>query len=67
MGAITGARPAIRSNREKKIISARPEYRSRAMAREITMPAAPAKPWMSRSTASTVAEGARAQATEATR
>jgi hypothetical protein len=37
------------------------------MAREITSPAAPARPWMKRSSTRTAAEGARAHATEARR
>ncbi len=57
-GARIGARPDIRVIEARKRIIATPSKRSRATARPMTSPAAPAAPWTKRAAISTVRSGA---------
>ena len=59
-GAKTGAVPITSISSEKTFAASSPLYRSRTIARAITMPTAPAMPWKSRRTISVQIVGARA-------
>jgi hypothetical protein len=65
-GARIGASPPTSMSKAKKRAAATPVCRSRTTARAMTMPAAPAAPWMSRKASSAQMVGAMAHSSEAT-
>jgi hypothetical protein len=66
IGATIGAVPLTMSSRAKNRASSSPSYRSRTMARAMTMPAAPAKPWTRRSASNAQMLGAAMHSADAT-
>ncbi len=65
-GATIGATPEISIRVEKKRAMVTPSYRSRATARAMTMPAAPARPCASRQATRSSTVGANAHSAVAT-
>ncbi|SCD73935.1 hypothetical protein GA0115246_105383 [Streptomyces sp. SolWspMP-sol7th] len=61
-GATIGATPEMSMSVEKNRAIASPSYRSRTTARAMTIPAAPARPWIRRKTMSSAVPGAIAHA-----